>query len=320
MILSTVIVYANFIADLVSPISQILDDMLRWFYFDMGIPWGWAIILLTVIVRLLLLPLTYKQITSMLHMQQYQPQIKALNEKYKEDPQKKQQELMKFFKDHGINPLASCMPLLFQMPFFLAMFYALRDPSLQEAITSTDPSWYFIPDLVAKPAGVELVIMLVLYVGSQLGSTIVSLSTATDQNQRRLMLALPFIFVPFVINFPAGLILYWITTNFWTLGQSFAVKWLRIRQGDPVLVGTAADLVIDDEKPSKKRGKQKELLEDSTVDESTNGTDANSKSDAVATRGKSKDKASSEEPVKKTPAKAPPPPPRQRKKRSGRRR
>lgn len=235
-----VIPTANIIQDLVSPISDVLDEALRTFY-DWGIPWGWGIILLTVIVRLLLLPLTYKQVTSMLHMQQYQPQIKELNEKYKDDPQRKQQELMKFFKTHGINPLASCFPLLLQMPFFIAMFYALREPSLQVDMNATDPSFFFISNLTKDPAGAELVVLLILYVGSQLGSTLVSLSTATDQMQRRLMLALPFIFVPFIIHFPAGLILYWITTNFWTLGQSFVVKWMRIRQGDPVLVGSSDD-------------------------------------------------------------------------------
>jgi len=235
-----VIPSANIIQDLVAPISNVLDDALRTF-FDWGIPWGWGIILLTVIVRLLLLPLTYKQVTSMLHMQQYQPQIKELNEKYKDDPQRKQQELMKFFKTHGINPLASCFPLLLQMPFFIAMFYALRETSLQVEMNATDPSFFFISNLTKDPAGAELVVLLILYVGSQLGSTLVSLSTATDQMQRRLMLALPFIFVPFIIHFPAGLILYWITTNFWTLGQSFVVKWMRIRQGDPVLVGSSDD-------------------------------------------------------------------------------
>lgn len=232
---------ANFITDLLSPIINVLDDSLRFFYFDLGIPWGWGIILLTVIVRILLIPLTYKQITSMLHMQQYQPQIKELNEKYKDDPQRKQQELMKFFKEHGINPLASCFPLLAQLPFFIAMFYALRDSELTATIQANDPSFLFIPNLVEKPSGSVLVVLILLYVGSQLGSTLVSLSAATDQMQRRLMLALPFIFVPFIINFPSGLIVYWITTNFWTLGQSFFVKWLRIKQGDPVLVGATAD-------------------------------------------------------------------------------
>lgn len=232
---------ANPIQDLLSPIIDALDWALNTFYFDFGIPWGWGIILLTVIVRVLLIPLTYKQITSMLHMQQYQPQIKELNEKYKDDPQRKQQELMKFFKEHGINPLASCFPLLAQLPFFIAMFYALRDSELTATIQANDPSWLFIPNLVEKPTGGVLVILIILYVGSQLGSTLVSLSTATDDMQRRIMLALPFIFVPFIISFPSGLILYWITTNFWTLGQSFFVKWLRIKQGDPVLTAGKSD-------------------------------------------------------------------------------
>lgn len=272
---------ANIFEDMVSPIIDVLDQALRHFYFDWGIPWGWGIILMTVIVRVLLLPLTYKQITSMLHMQQYQPQIKELNEKYKDDPQKKQQELMKFFKTHGINPLASCFPLILQMPFFIAMFYALRDPSLQQAISSSGHAgWLFISNLTADPKGAELIILLILYVGSQLGSTLVSLSMATDPMQRRLMLLLPFIFVPVIIHFPAGLILYWITTNFWTFGQSFVVKWLRVRQGDPVLV--------------------------------TAGDDPDA---AVVTSGGA---AAVEK--KPKPTKAPPPPPSKKKKRSGRRR
>lgn len=232
-------VLANPIQDLVSPISNLFDEALNFFYFDLGIGWGMGIILLTVCVRLALLPLTYKQITSMLHMQQYQPQIKELNEKYKDDPQKKQQELMKFFKEHKINPLASCLPLLFQLPFFIAMFYALQDDQLEQTMSENNPGFLFIDSLVAKPTGATLVILLVIYVATQLGSTLVSLTPATDGTQRKIMLALPFIFVPFIINFPAGLILYWITTNFWTLGQSFVVKWLRIRQGDPVLTGAA---------------------------------------------------------------------------------
>lgn len=249
---------ANVISDILAPIVSVLDYLLRHFYFEWGIPWGWGIVLLTVLVRIMLLPLTYKQITSMLHMQQYQPQIKELNEKYKDDPQQKQQELMKFFKEHGINPLASCFPLLLQMPFFVAMFYALRDSSLQQAMEHG--SWLFIPDLTANPKGAALVILLVLYVGSQLGSTLVSLSMATDPMQRKLMLALPFLFVPVIINFPAGLILYWITTNFWTFGQSFVVKWLRVRQGDPVLATPDGDgtvvasdgaAVVEKKKPTK---------------------------------------------------------------------
>ncbi|MFY9468686.1 MAG: YidC/Oxa1 family membrane protein insertase [Solirubrobacterales bacterium] len=232
------LVFANVIEDSVSWLIGPLDAILRWLHDSVGMNWGLGIITLTVMVRLALVPLTYKQITSMLHMQQYQPQIKELNEKYKEDPQRKQQELMKFFKEHKINPLASCLPILFQLPFFIAMFYALQDDSLQSQIRETGPSFLFIPDLVAKASGAELVTLMVLYAGSQLGSTLVSLTPTTDDTQRKIMLALPFLFIPFIISFPAGLILYWITTNTWTLGQSFVVRHLRGRRD----AGGSADL------------------------------------------------------------------------------
>lgn len=272
---------ANVFEDSVKPIVEALDWGLRQLHFELGLGWGVSIIVLTIIVRFLLIPLTYKQITSMLHMAQYQPQIKEINEKYKDDPQKKQQELMAFFKTHGINPLASCLPLLFQLPFFMAMFYALRDETLSRQIESTGPSFLFIDNLTDKATGGALIVMLVLYVGSQLGSTLVSLSTATDENQRRLMIALPFLFVPFVIGFPAGLVLYWITTNFWTLGQSFLVKHLRTR-----------------------RNAENELVTAGAGGET--GSVTGSGNGAVDTAAVAK--------------KAPPPPPRQKKKRSGRRR
>lgn len=220
---------------------EALDSVLRWLHDDVGLGWGIGIIVLTVIVRILLIPLTYKQITSMMHMQQYQPMIKEINEKYKDDPQRKQQELMKFFKEHEINPLASCLPLLLQLPFFICMFYALRDRGLQNEIESTNPQFLFIDNLVDKPTGTTLVLLLILYVGSQLGSTVVSMSTATDANQKRIMLALPFILVPFVVTFPSGLLVYWITTNFWTFGQSFVVKHLRTKNAEQLETGVVAD-------------------------------------------------------------------------------
>lgn len=274
------IILANVVKNSVSWLIGPLDDVLHWLHDPVGLPWGMAIIALTVMVRLMLVPLTYKQITSMIHMQQFQPQIKEINEKFKEDAQRKQQELMKFFKEHQINPLASCLPLLFQMPFFIAVFYALQDKALQGDIRASGASFLFIPDLVAKPTGVSLAILLVLYVGSQLGSTIVSLTPTTDGAQRKLMLALPFLFVPFIVNFPAGLLLYWITTNTWTFGQSVVVRKLR-----------AARLPEEGQQALVKREKG------DTVDASGNGVVAREKV-----------------------TKAPPPPPRQKKKRSGRRR
>lgn len=295
----TQIPFANVIEDSVSWLIGPLDSLLRWLNDPVGLSWGMSIIVLTVIVRGLLLPLTYKQITSMIHMQQFQPQIKEIGEKYKEDPQRKQQELMKFFKEHKINPLASCLPLLVQMPFFIAVFYALQDKALQTDIRATGEAFLFIPDLVAKPGGAELVILLVLYVGSQLGSTIVSLTPTTDDMQRKLMLALPFLFVPFIVNFPAGLILYWITTNTWTFGQAVVVRKLR-----------ASRLSEDIVNPPAKSGKKKELGEAKQNAQPAAGE----KGDTVETPPNGAVEAD------KVATKAPPPPPRQKKKRSGRRR
>lgn len=209
------------------PLVTLFDESLRWMYFDLGIAWGWAIILLTIIVRLALVPLTYKQIISMVKMQEHQPEIKAISEKYKEDPKRKQEELMKLFKENKINPLASCLPLLVQMPFFIAMFYAIQDKALQATIEANNPSFFFIESLVEKATGMELVILIALYVASQLAASLVSLSSATDENQRRLMLILPLFFVIFIFNFPAGLLVYWITSNVWTIGQAFAAKKIR---------------------------------------------------------------------------------------------
>lgn len=271
---------ANFMEDTFSWLIGPLDTVLRWLHDTGGLSWGFSIIALTVIVRLLLVPLTYKQITSMIHMQQFQPQIKEINEKYKEDPQRKQQELMGFFKEHKINPLASCLPIVLQLPFFISVFYALQDKALQAEIRATGSSFLFIPDLVAKPGGLALVVLLVLYVGSQLGSTVVSLTPTTDDTQRKIMLALPFLFVPFIINFPSGLIVYWITTNAWTFGQSVFVRKLRANR-----LPEQGSVAVDTAKGG-------------TVATSENG---------VVDGGR----------VQK---KAPPPPPRQKKKRSGRRR
>lgn len=279
------VLLANVFKDSVAWLIGPLDALLRWLHDTANISWGFAIIVLTVIVRTALIPLTYKQITSMIHMQQYQPQIKELNEKYKDDPQRKQQELMKFFKEHKINPFASCLPILFQMPFFIAIFWMLQDKALQTDIRATGESFLFISDIVAKPGGLDLAILLILYVGSQLGSTVVSLTPTTDDTQRKIMMALPFIFIPFVVNFPAGLVLYWITTNFWTFGQSILVRRLRASR----LPDVNGDVVSGGEKGANVGG---------TANGAVGG--------AVGTKTVTK--------------KPPPPPPRQKKKRTGRRR
>jgi YidC/Oxa1 family membrane protein insertase len=235
-----------YLANILQPLINVADAVLEAFH-GAGLSWGMAIIALTVATRTLLIPLTYKQLKSMRALQAYQPQIKALQEKFKDDRQRLSQEMMKFYQENKINPLASCIPLLAQLPIFITLFYALRGPLREDICGQTETacgdltmaqiqanpaieklypfgeSFLFIPDLTGKATGLVLVALIVIYVLTQLFSGLVMATTA-DRNQKILMVVLPFIFIPFIISFPAGLILYWITTNVWTIGQQAVVN------------------------------------------------------------------------------------------------
>ncbi len=217
-------------ANILQPLIDIANGVLQFFHDNVGLSWGMSIIALTVCTRALLIPLTYKQLKGMRAMQALQPQIKELQAKYKNDKQRMQQEMMRFYKENKVNPLASCIPLIAQLPVFITLFYTLRhelppDMGCPEAghCAAYGAEFLFIEDLTAKATGAELIVLLVLYVGTQLASGFFMSATA-DKSQRTMMFILPLIFVPFVINFPSGLILYWITTNIWTIGQGLAVK------------------------------------------------------------------------------------------------
>ena len=216
------------VANILQPLIDVANSVLRFFHDEAGLSWGASIIALTVVTRALLIPLTYKSLKGMRALQALQPQIKEIQAKYKNDRQRMQQEMMRFYQANKINPFASCIPLLAQLPIFITLFYALRD-ELPEDIgcaageCGSEASFLFISDLTAKATGGELIALLILYIGTQLISGLVMAVTA-DKSQRMLMFVLPFIFVPFVITFPAGLVLYWITTNVWTIGQQYAIK------------------------------------------------------------------------------------------------
>src|SRR3954468_21105417 len=198
------------------------DAILKFWHGLVG-SWGMAIILLTFTVRLAILPLTFKGVKGMQRMQQLQPEIKRIQERYKGDRQRMNQEVMAFYKREKVNPLGSFLPLVLQIPFFISLFYLLRSDSFKMDIAS-NPSFLFIDNLAEKITDpVQLGVLIVLYVGTQLGASAVTAMSA-DPNQRRIMFALPFVFVFFIINFQAGLIVYWITTNVWTIGQQLAVK------------------------------------------------------------------------------------------------
>ena len=208
---------------LASIFTDIPEAIVVFFHDTVGLGWGPAIVALTFTVRLLILPLSLKQIKSMRAMSALQPQLKAIQEKYKNDKQRQQQAMMQFYRENEINPLASCFPLLLQLPVFFALYAMLNGDSFQQDVEQSPPEgWLFIDSLIENPSGTGTIIALaVLFIGTQLaaGLAMSVRGQGLEGPQRFIVFGLPFIFAPFILTVPAGLAVYWIATNVWTLGQ-----------------------------------------------------------------------------------------------------
>ncbi|MET9433507.1 membrane protein insertase YidC [Streptomyces sp. NPDC006551] len=222
---------------------------------DTGWAWGLSIVSLVVLIRICLIPLFVKQIKSTRNMQALQPKMKAIQERYKSDKQRQSEEMMKLYKETGTNPLSSCLPILAQSPFFFALYHVLSNiaegdevgvinQSLLEsarqahifgaplAATFTDSAQH-VAALDASLTSVRIVtaIMIILmsasqfYTQRQLMMKNVDLSVKTPymQQQKMLMYIFPVIFAVMGINFPVGVLVYWLTTNVWTMGQQMYV-------------------------------------------------------------------------------------------------
>jgi YidC/Oxa1 family membrane protein insertase len=287
--------------DILSPLIDACQWVLEFWHDLVGGSWGWSIILLTFTVRIFILPLTFRGVKSMQRLQTLQPEIKQIQERYKDDRQRMNQEIMAFYQREKVNPLGSCMPLLLQIPFFIALFYLLRSDEFQADIAG-NAAFGPINDLADKISFSDqpalLIGLIVLYVGTQLAASAVTAFSA-DPMQRRIMFALPFVFVVFIINFEAGLIVYWITTNVWTIGQQLLVKKLYPKPARPAEAEAAAS-----GKPA--RGKPP------AAQPAAAAADAGSKGGGGGSKGSGGGNGG--------PVKAPPRSPRKKKKRSGRRR
>ena len=285
--------------NILSPLIDACQWVLEFWHDFLGGSWGWAIILLTFTVRIAILPLTFRGVKSMQRLQALQPEIKEIQARYKDDRQRMNQEVMAFYQREKVNPLGSCLPLVLQIPFFISLFYLLRSPEFKADIAG-NAAFGPIENLAHKITGDPVLLgsLIVLYVGTQLAATSVTAFSA-DPTQRRIMFAMPFVFTLFIVNFQAGLIVYWITTNVWTIGQQLLVKKLYPKPERPA-PGAGAD--GDGGKPA--RGKPPSAP--------TSG------GPAAATDGGDKGGGSAD--GNGGPVKAPPRSPRKKKKRSGRRR
>jgi YidC/Oxa1 family membrane protein insertase len=213
-------------ANILQPLIDVANELLN-FLHDLGFVYGTAIVLLTFITRALIVPLSVKQIRSMREMSAIQPQLKELQTRYKDDRERLQREQIRLFQEHGVNPLASCLPLLLQLPVFLALFYLLQSDDFKEEVASAgEQSWLFIGNLTEKATGGELAVLFALYVGTSLIAGMIMTGRNASTQQRMISMGLPLLFGPVMIlyGFPAGLWVYWISTNVWTMGQQAVVK------------------------------------------------------------------------------------------------
>ena len=324
------------LAHILQPLIDLNETILHFFHDDVGFGWGLSIICLTIAIRLAILPLTFKQVRSMQEMQRFSPEMQRIRDQHKGDKQRQNEELMKLYREHGFNPLGSCLPLLLQLPFFFGLYSSLRSDEFQKDV-GDDGKFLFIPDVLEPLTGHTgpLIAMILLYVTSQLGSSYVSSLSVQDKNQRRLLFIFPFVFVPIVISFEAGLLIYWITTNLFTIVQQLAVrKFLpapephvtkddakgkakgdggdgagargRSRKRGPAGGAATAAALAGDGKATTKPAKGGKG--------STDGKQAGGKKQAKASSGSNGKNGGGQQ------RKAPPPSPRKKKKRSGRRR
>ncbi|MFF3251327.1 membrane protein insertase YidC [Actinacidiphila glaucinigra] len=222
---------------------------------DGGLAWGLSIVSLVVLIRICLIPLFVKQIKSTRNMQALQPKMKAIQERYKNDKQRQSEEMMKLYKETGTNPLSSCLPILAQSPFFFALYHVLSyiaqgkqvGVMSQGLVESAQHAHIFGAPIAAKfrdsadklaslgasvtDVRVVTVIMIVLmsasqfYTQRQLMTKNVDMTVKTPfmQQQKMLMYVFPIMFAVFGINFPVGVLIYWLTTNVWTMGQQMFV-------------------------------------------------------------------------------------------------
>ena len=219
---------------LLEPVERPLTAVLEWLH-SLGLSWAFAIIALTLLVRVVIVPLMVKQVRSMQRLQVVMPELKAIQQKYKNDKQRQQQEVMNFYRENKVNPAASCLPIFVQIPVFIALFYVLKDfeKEVFPRYPGSDLGFLgLVPDITESISSHwSGYLLLVIYVASQVASVISM--PITDPRQRWIFIALPFVFVFFILQFPMGLMLYWVTTNLWTVGQGLVTRRLMPKPAEP---------------------------------------------------------------------------------------
>jgi YidC/Oxa1 family membrane protein insertase len=223
-----------------TPLEDLFREILIFLHDSGNLTYGWCIVVLTVMVRVVILPLYVTQYRSARKMQALSPQIKELQKKYASDKKKQQEETMRLFQENKVNPFGSCLPMVVQIPVFLSLYFVLKN--FEKHITDTAHLGFMrvIPDITQefRTIGWGAAVIAVIYGLSQLLASELSITPTTPDLQKRLFRLMPIAIVGFlfIYNVPAGLVLYWMTTNLWTAGQQLILK----RQVGPTLELAAA--------------------------------------------------------------------------------
>lgn len=216
---------ADFFQRLFSPVVNILGEVLSFFHYNVGAPWWLSIAMLTIVVRTVLFPLTVKQVKSMRAMQDLKPEMDRIRAQYKDNRPRQQEEIMKLYRERSVNPLGGCLPILVQMPIFIGIFYVIRKfggvPGLQ---APTEPTFHdggilwFQNLSIADPT----LLLPIISALTMLAATEIT-SKNIEPQQRWMMRILPLGITFFLYTFPAGLFVYWITSNLVTFVQNYFI-------------------------------------------------------------------------------------------------
>jgi YidC/Oxa1 family membrane protein insertase len=216
---------ANVFQNVFSPIVAVLGDVLLYFHQSLGAPWWLSIAMLTIVVRSLLFPLTVKQVKSMRAMQDLRPEMDRIRAQYRDNRQRQQEEIMKLYQERKVNPLGGCLPIVVQMPIFIGIFYVIRQfggiPGQSEPLypSFTNGGLFWFQDLSHHD---PLFILPIVSALTMLAATEITAKNV-DPQQRWLMRLLPVGITVFLWRFPAGLFVYWITSNLVTLTQNYLI-------------------------------------------------------------------------------------------------
>ncbi|CAA6807338.1 MAG: Inner membrane protein translocase component YidC, long form [uncultured Sulfurovum sp.] len=193
-----------------------LFQLLEWFHNLVG-NWGWAIVLVTLLIKLVLFPLSYKGMMSMQKLKDLAPQMKELKTKYGKDPQKMNMKMMEMYKKEGANPMGGCLPMLMQIPIFFAIYRVLLN-----AVELQGAEWaLWIADLSIKD---PFYVLPILMGASMWYQQKLTPNTMTDPMQQKIFQWLPVVMTIFFLTFPAGLVLYWLVNNLFTIAQQFVIN------------------------------------------------------------------------------------------------